>query len=119
MSKYLSAGATIAILLLLAALGYQTYRAEVLSGDLELEREISERYKSAALANYDVLTRLQSDFNSSLNACFSDFSELSDRFDRYRETIAASEIKPLPKPQSAACEIGGQNALIDALNAFN
>ena len=119
MSKYLSVGATIAVLLLLAALGYQAYQIESLSGNLNLEREISAKYRSIAANNYEVLTRVETDFNRSLNACFSDYAELSGRFDNYREAVAASEIKPTPPPQTATCEIGGDSALINALNNLN
>ncbi|MDR2152760.1 MAG: hypothetical protein LBO72_08065 [Helicobacteraceae bacterium] len=137
-SKYGSVIATIAIALLLAALGYQRYAIEGLSGDLALAREKSARFETIAASNYEVLTRAQKDFNSSLSACFADYAELSARFDSYRAAIAASnktrapifreksqaaQINPPKNAQAflakATCEIGGSNALIDSLNALN
>jgi hypothetical protein len=119
-------GAIAVVLLLLAALGFQTYRLEVKDRDLKLAIEISGKFESAAKANYEILSRAKEDFNSSLTACFSDYSKLAKNFDDYRAAIAKSSVlsvrgadKTQPLEQNATCVIGGQNALIDALNAFN
>jgi hypothetical protein len=120
MSKYLSAGATMAILLLLAALGFQTYRIEGLEGDLELSRTIAANFLQTANQNAAVIERLKSDFNSSINACYQDIKSVADRFDRYRGATAKTQTKmPAPPQKTTTCEIGGANPLIDALNSLN
>jgi hypothetical protein len=112
--------APIAFLIVLSALGFQTYRVEGLQGDLELSRQNASAFLQTANQNAAVLIAVKQDFNSSLNACYGDIKNLADRFDNYREAIAKSaSAAPLPAPQTITCEIGGANALIDRLNAFN
>ncbi|MDR3347198.1 MAG: hypothetical protein LBN32_01155 [Helicobacteraceae bacterium] len=119
-SRYVSVIGVAIGLVLLVAFGYQAHRISSLKSKLRLTQERSANYESAAKANYDVLTRIKSDFNSSLNSCFNDYANLSQRFDDYRVAIAtAASNKPKPKEQNATCKLGGQDAISSALNSLN
>jgi hypothetical protein len=85
--------APVAFLIVLSALGFQTYRVEGLQGDLELARTNAANFLQTANQNAAVLERLKSDYNGSLNACYGDIKNLADRFDNYREAVAAKDAK--------------------------
>jgi hypothetical protein len=125
--KYLSAIAVVVFLILLSALGFQTYRVEGLQGDLELARLNSDRFLQTANQNVAVLERIKNDYNGSLNACYQDYKTLSDGFDNYRKVVAASKnIVSTDRPiaiagvsKTASCEIIEGDAIANALNGFN
>jgi hypothetical protein len=63
--------------------------------------------------------RVRTAFEGHLNACLNDYKKLSDSFDSYRKIIAKSQSLSAIVEGDQSCLIGGENALIDALNNFN
>jgi methionine synthase II (cobalamin-independent) len=119
-------GAIAVIVLLLSAVGFQTLRLDKTRAELKLALEISSEFQEAARVNYEILARVKTDFNASLSACYKDYKSLASSFDDYRQTIAKSSVltatladKTRPLEQNATCVIGGNNEIVNALNAFN
>ena len=115
----------IALIVSLITIALDKHQIAELKGELTLTTAQLAAAEQKAAQNWTVLTRVKSDFNSSLNACYTDYKRLSDSFDKYRVAVAKTgkagetTAKNAAERPKTTCTIGGNNEIVNALNAAN